>query len=335
MHDQIIYYGAPGTGKSYAVAQYLEKNNIPKERIFRVTIYPEFTYSDFIGQLLPEEDSVTKKLRFNFEPGQFTKALKKAFEDNSKEVFLILEEISRGNITSIFGDVFQLLDRNDQFESAFPIKNKEIASQIPQLPNNETVFLPSNFNIICTMNTNDQSVYPMDTAFKRRFDWHYVSTLPAKNANGTVDDNLNNPLLIIRSKKNGGTSDFKMSWLAFYTGLNAFITNKTLGLGMKEDKQLGQFFLKFKSSLVFASRSNDPKIANPAFQIIDEIIQNKLLVYLWQDIQPESSFVTGKTLFSNSISDFETLFSSYCNSEQIFSDEFIDGFLKPRENLYK
>lgn len=330
MHEQVIYFGAPGTGKSHKVGEIVQ--TIPEDRIFRVTIYPEFTYSDFIGQLLPEEDSAGR-LKFKFKPGQFTKALKKAYSDSSKEVWLILEEISRGNITAIFGDVFQLLDRDDEFKSKFPIKNKDIADQIPQL-SNEIVILPSNLNILCTVNINDQSVYPMDTAFKRRFDWKYVSTLPVKDDSGVYDLALNNPLMTIRYRKNASNMDFKMSWLAFYTSLNSFITSKTLGLGMKEDKQVGQFFIKFAKTIADNTYSANAATADSALKKIDSIIMDKLLVYLWQDIQPCASFGTRKSLFSGQVSDFNTLYYSYMN-EQVFSDEFIEGFLKPNENSYR
>ena len=205
MHEQIIYFGAPGTGKSHFVNEHLK--SVQEENVFRVTIFPEFSYSDFIGQLLPKE-TPTGSIKFEFEEGQFTKALKKAFKDTSKDVYLVLEEISRGNIAAIFGDTFQLLDRDEEFKSKFKIRNKDIASRIPSL-SSDNVYLPSNFNIICTVNTNDQSVYPLDTAFKRRFEWSYMSTQPAKKAGtSNVDVELNNPLIKIRYKSPAFISSF-------------------------------------------------------------------------------------------------------------------------------
>ena len=114
---------------------------------------------------------------FTFKEEPFTQALMEAYADSSKEVFLILEELSRGNVAAIFGDIFQLLDRDSHFVSRYPIRNKNIADKIPSLLTDE-VKLPSNFNIICTVNMNDQNVFPMDTAFKRRFDWEYISIDP-------------------------------------------------------------------------------------------------------------------------------------------------------------
>ncbi|WP_199219392.1 AAA family ATPase, partial [Staphylococcus haemolyticus] len=109
----------------------------------------------------------------------FTRALKEAFEEFDKPVYLVIEEVSRGNVAAIFGDIFQLLDRDEYFQSKYPIRNKDVANEIVEL-DNDMVYLPSNFNIIGTVNTNDQSVFPMDTAFKRRFDWEYVSVKPVK-----------------------------------------------------------------------------------------------------------------------------------------------------------
>ena len=333
MHEQIIYFGAPGTGKSFLVDKHLKDKSVPDENIFRVTIFPEFSYSDFIGQLLPYE-TPSGNIKFEFEEGQFVKALKKAFEDNSVDIYLILEEISRGNIAAIFGDVFQLLDRDEEFKSKFKIKNKNVASRIPAL-NTDDVYLPSNLNIICTVNTNDQNVFPMDTAFKRRFDWKYVSTLPYVDpATNAVNIDLNNPLLTVKYIHNGVDQSFDISWLSFYCSLNEFVTNKTNGLGQKEDKQVGQFFIKFSPTLCSNSKSADPAVSGPALSEVGNIIRDKLLVYLWQDIQSISFLGNSKSLFSNNMTDFNTLYSGY-GTAQVFSDDFIETFLYPNRNNYR
>lgn len=288
-HLQKIYYGAPGTGKSHAIFKLLKE--VEDEQIIRVTIHPEYSYSDFVGQLLPEKKGTD--IEFNFKEGPFTRALKKAFSDFDKNVYLVIEELSRGNVSAIFGDIFQLLDRDEHFESKFKINNKDIADRIPALASDD-IYLPPNFNILCTVNLNDQNVMPMDTAFKRRFDWEYISTKPYEE-DGIF---LNNKIIIL----NNGIENKEFYWVDFYMALNKFIASSEY-LSLGEDKQIGQFFIIF----------NDDKIK--------EKIQNKLLHYLWFDIQ-SSSYKNDCKLFDDKVTCFSDLFEMYEKDEKIFSDEF-------------
>jgi len=324
MHQQVIYFGAPGTGKSHYVKEKLKATS--SKKIFRVTIHPEYTYTDFIGQLLPEENPSTGSVEFLFKEGPFTRALIEAFSDNSTDVFLILEEISRGNVAAIFGDIFQLLDRDKYFVSKYPIRSKNIADKILQL-NTDEIFLPSNFNIIGTVNINDQNVFPMDTAFKRRFEWIYVPTNPAVDANGNIITNLNNPSISV-AVDNNRINDLKTTWQSFYSALNIFITDKEKGLGKSEDKQLGQFFIEFGDILIANSHSTTPSIESKAKTEIENIVKNKLLLYLWQDVQGNSSFNTSVRMFAKNIRSFDDLYNKYGN-DKVFSDIFIDEFLRP------
>jgi len=327
MHEQVIYFGAPGTGKSHIVKENLNTTN--NNKIFRVTIHPEFTYSDFIGQLLPEENLQTGAIEFPFKEGPFTRALIEAYNNFTEDVYLVLEELSRGNVAAIFGDVFQLLDRDEHFVSKYPIINKNISDKIVQLPTDEVV-LPSNFNIIGTVNVNDQNVFPMDTAFKRRFDWKYVSSKPAVDSNNNVITTLNNPKLIIQTKL---SNDIETNWQSFYTALNDFITNKEVGLGKNEDKQVGQFFINFNNSLISDSHSNNATTANQAAVSINNIIKNKLLLYLWQDVQGTSSFGNSAKIFNSNISSYEDLYSKF-GVDTVFSEVFTEEFLRPHFNRY-
>ncbi|EKF35833.1 AAA family ATPase [Bacillus xiamenensis] len=329
MHKQIIYFGAPGTGKSHSVDQSL--NHVNNERVFRVTIHPEFTYSDFIGQLLPMKDSTTGDVTFEFAPGSFTRALVEAYQNYNEPVYLVLEELSRGNVAAIFGDIFQLLDRNESFESKFPIRNKQIADEIIQLPSDE-IKLPSNFNIIGTVNVNDQNVFPMDTAFKRRFDWAYITSLPVKDDAGNTIQSLNNPKLYVSPDDNPANT-LETTWQSFYTALNEFITDKENGLGKNEDKQLGQFFLVFRDQLVSDSHSTNQTVANQANIEVMDIMKNKLLLYLWQDVQGHVTFNNSISLFDNQIKSFDDLYSSY-GVKKVFSDAFLNNFLIPNINRY-
>lgn len=295
---QKIYYGAPGTGKSYEISEYLKKRQISNEYIFRVTFHPEYTYSDFVGQILP---TVKKngEISYEFSKGVFTLALEKAYQDTSKEVFLVIEEMSRGNCSAIFGDIFQLLDReNKGIEkgwSKYFINNPTIAKDIIALTD-DRIKLPANLSILGTVNTSDQNVFVMDTAFKRRFEWEYISTKPVKE-NGLYLNNVDIDL-------NNGKEVIKTNWINLYVVLNKFITSsEKLGLG--EDKQIGQFFIEFDNE------NNKEKI------------KNKLLHYLWFDIQG-ATYKTEVKLFDDSITNFSDLYDRYEDDKKIFSDDFFD-----------
>ncbi len=328
MYEQIIYFGAPGTGKSYYVKEKLK--TVRNDKIFRVTIHPEYTYSDFIGQLLPEASPSGSSVNFKFNPGPFTRALIESYNDSSQNVYLILEEMSRGNVAAIFGDIFQLLDRDSYFKSKYPIRNKNISDLIIQLTTDE-ITLPSNFNIIGTVNVNDQNVFPMDTAFKRRFEWEYITSRPALDGYGNRLTKLNNAKIQV-SLDNVITNNLNTNWQSFYTSLNMFITDKENGMGKSEDKQLGQFFVDFEEQLVEDSYSTNTAVSEPANKKINNIIRNKLLLYLWQDVQGNSSFNNSKKLFHKDIKSFDDLYTKYGN-QRVFSDDFIEKFLRP--NLAK
>lgn len=329
MYKQIIYFGAPGTGKSHYV-QESELNGVDDKKIFRVTIHPEYTYSDFIGQLLPEASSGSS-VEFKFNPGPFTEALVEAYSDTSENVYLILEEISRGNVAAIFGDIFQLLDRDNYFKSKFPIRNKNISNLIIG-SSNDMITLPSNFNIIGTVNVNDQNVFPMDTAFKRRFEWEYITSRPALDVSGSIDLKLNNANIQV-SIDNVPANNLTTNWQSFYTSLNTFITDKENGMGKNEDKQLGQFFVDFGDQLVIDSYSGVPATAEEANKKINIIMRNKLLLYLWQDVESNSSFNNSKKLFHKDIKSFDDLYTNY-GTKRVFSDDFIDKFLRPNLSKY-
>lgn len=305
MTMQLIYYGAPGTGKSYAVDNIKGIKEAMPEQVFRTTFHPEYTYSDFTGQLLPvvKEDIIT----YDYQCGVFTNALKQAYKDLSKPVYLIIEEMSRGNVASIFGDIFQLLDRNDKNVSRYPIRNSVIAKEIPQLDDkDELIELPANFNILGTVNTSDQNVFVMDTAFKRRFDWKYVSIDPVKKDNGSIFEDDNVFIEVVN-----GSSVERIKWHEFYMKLNSFITDRNKGLGLGEDKQIGQFFIQFSKTM---SRKS-----------IEDKIQNKLMQYLWEDIE-SASYNNSIRLFSEKINSYSDLYRLFSSKKQVFSDSFLNYF---------
>lgn len=302
---QVIYYGAPGTGKSYEIDRRIKDRGIDDEYVFRTTFHPEFTYSDFVGQLLPTVVKSGPKagdITYDFSKGVFTLALEKAYEDTSKDVYLILEEMSRGNCAAIFGDIFQLLDREKsgirEGYSKYFINNEMMARDIVALKD-DRVTLPPNLSIFGTVNTSDQNVFVMDTAFKRRFEWKYISTRP-KPAKKPYENNVE---LTICTDHGLET----ITWVDFYGVLNKFVTGERW-LELGEDKQLGQFFVEFDPLGTAADHK--------------EQFKDKLLQYLWNDIH-KASFKSGIQLFDRSVSNFSDLYDRFEADEKVFSDEFL------------
>ena len=197
---QQIFYGAPGTGKSHKVKEVTD--NLPKSDVFRTTFHPDSDYSTFVGCYKPKmvkapirdgsgheitsacEDE-KKRIAYEYEPQAFLKAYVCAYQTN-EPVFLVIEEINRGNCAQIFGDMFQLLDRNENGESDYAIKPETAIQEFlneklkdcdiadETIKSGEEMRLPFNLHIWATMNTSDQSLFPIDSAFKRRWDWKYV-----------------------------------------------------------------------------------------------------------------------------------------------------------------
>lgn len=305
---QKIYYGAPGTGKSFEVNKYLKGKNIPDERIYRITFHPEYTYNDFTGQLLPtvvRTGEYAGDITYAYEKGVFTLALEKAYEDTSKEVYLVLEEMSRGNCAAIFGDIFQLLDREkdgvNRGYSRYFINNAVISKDIIAI-DDDRVKLPPNLSILGTVNTSDQNVFVMDTAFKRRFEWEYISTKAVKDKN---DNYLNN---IDITLNDGSGTPVKIKWVDLYSKLNIFISSDDK-LGLGEDKQIGQFFIEFDTDKKWETHK--------------EQIKNKLLHFLWFDIN-QSSYRADVRLFDESIKNFSDMYDTFANDGKIFSNAFFE-----------
>jgi len=302
---QIMLYGAPGTGKSYRISSlirqsypsYNEYDDNPY--VFRTTIYRDYSYFDFVGNIMP----VTKdgKISYEFVPGIFTTALFAALrnQDSGIDVYLILEEMSRGDIASIFCDIFQLLDRDDTGKSMYGINNKSIYEYLilnRALKPGYKIVIPKNLHIIGTVNTSDQNVNVIDTAFKRRFDFKYVGVEPIKSNNGYVNN------FSIKF-----TSDNQYEWVKLYQAINHVIIND---LGLAEDKQLGPFFLKDKGK----DDLNRKQVAN------------KLLHYLWQDVERVS--YTSGSLFADGITSFSQLYYAFKKQENILSKSVIEQYGK-------
>lgn len=180
---QKIFYGAPGTGKSYHITKMMEEKYPDEEsrekHSARLIFHPVYTYQDLIGSIKPMV-SQDRPLDYIFVAGPLTQLLKDAFLNPHECFYLIIEEINRGNSPAIFGDLFQLLDRNSDGRSRYTIANHDMASffardpALKKLFRSEMIWFPPNFNIVATMNTADENIFVLDNAFKRRFALEYV-----------------------------------------------------------------------------------------------------------------------------------------------------------------
>lgn len=241
---QIIVYGAPGTGKSYSINKAFETNNVDRaNNVFRVVFYHDYSYSDFIGYISPKGNDDT--VDYDFSAGPFTLALQRAFETDDT-VCLLIEEVNRGNCAAIFGDIFQLLDRNKYGYSQYSIansiirnflnKSNVIKEKLTRLDIAEDdIVLPPNFIIVGTMNTADQNVFTMDSAFKRRFKMKYLPI-----AFNEESDELKR--LDELSKINIFAG--KSCWSEFAQKINSIIDSiNSEMLTVSEDKKLGPYFV--------------------------------------------------------------------------------------------
>lgn len=272
----IILYGVPGAGKSYTI----EKEYRNDAEIERVVFHPDYTYSDFVGQILPKSDK-NGGVSYEFVPGPFTRIMKNAYEHPMTKYILIIEEINRGNAPAIFGDIFQLLDRDirekingeDNIKycaSAYEITNAEIAKKVYG-DENHPVAIPANMMIICTMNTSDQNVFTLDTAFQRRWNMRLVENIFKKE---TPDEKEFAEHFIL---------DTDVTWENFVTAINKEILDKNKNLTSSEDKRLGTHFVN-TSDLEFDSNetSQDETIKIQA-KLNNRRFPEKVIKYLWDD----------------------------------------------------
>lgn len=251
----ILLYGVPGCGKSHKVEDEYESKITNEQCKIRVVFHPDYTYSDFVGQLLPvlkeveNAQGVTEeKLQYEFVLGPFTQILKTAYANSDQQCLLIIEELNRGNAPAIFGEIFQLLDRNDDGKSKYSIYNRDISMALYDEPN-KPIKLPSNLTIVATMNTSDQNVFTMDTAFQRRWQMEHI---PNKFDFNTAHVNKHLP-------------NSEISWGVFAQTVNKKMHTANLGFGGTEDKSLGVYF----------ATDNDLDDA--------ERFAEKVLKYLWDD----------------------------------------------------
>lgn len=326
---QQIFYGAPGTGKSHGIDEATKG-----QKVIRTTFHPDSDYSTFVGAYKPvmrEVPTMTvigtksvpvedyhgkhlfeKKIEYDFIPQAFTEAYVEAWKDLKRPVYLVIEEINRGNCAQIFGDIFQLLDRDengfssymispdedlhrylaevfdkeeDSFDAVCPLDN----SDVMEIWGGEKMCLPPNLHIWATMNTSDQSLFPIDSAFKRRWDWKYT---PISDAGKGYHIDVN-----------GNSYD----WWSFLEKVNEIVEDMT----SSEDKQLGYFFCKAENGVISAEK-----------------FVGKVIFYLWNDVFKDYGFDRDEFKYEEDGKKKSLTFRKFFNADGTINEEMAEQFLK-------
>lgn len=347
---QVIYYGAPGTGKSFTIDDMTDdKNSV------RTTFHPDSDYASFVGAYKPTMEDVPisatyqtkegsygeyltktekhpgteRKIVYKYVPQAFLKAYVAAWSNLDTPYFLIIEEINRGNCAQIFGDLFQLLDRNNAASSSYAIHADEDITQFlssdikgfaslsdeqkdairtfelhkdngktqavgQDILNGKLLLLPPNLYIWATMNTSDQSLFPIDSAFKRRWNWKYM---PIEYH--PIDKKTQQPI-----DWNFQIGDNRYSWGQFLSKINPEIYTLT----ESSDKQMGYFFAKADNTTGIIS---------------EEVFLNKVLFYLWTDVFKD--FDVSSELFKNKKANRSFRFTDFFEDPEALGN-FIDNF---------
>lgn len=341
---QQIFFGAPGTGKSHSINQVCRKYSH-----YRITFHPDTDYAAFVGSYKPitieepvytnigtvahavmdtetNRPLTTKKITYNYVIQPFLKAYIKAWKEQQNEipqpVFLVIEEINRGNCAQIFGDIFQLLDRNESGYSNYPITTdsdleKILANSfanlivsnaeeinyiydddiISKVKDGSHLLLPNNLYIWATMNTSDQSLFPIDSAFKRRWDWKYIKI---------ADCGMNYRIVV-----NGNEYD----WWQFVEAINHEIETECA----QEDKKLGYFFAK-------TTKEPDGKYIISANKFV-----GKVLFFLYNDVYKDYGYDNKIFMGENGNPMlFADYFDQYGNTVESAVERFLQNLgLKP------
>ena len=306
----LIYFGAPGTGKSNAIAGYTTDDNSVK-----ITFHPDTDYAAFVGSYKPMQASSGTSITYGFVAQAFLQAYTKAWE-TEEDTFLIIEEINRGNCAQIFGDIFQMIERGEDGYSKYKVDvDTEIEKYLKKhydefLAGDDAakaarylayfggsfkkIALPNNLFIHATMNTSDQSLFPIDSAFKRRWDWEYVPI----EFDGTEANNYQIAI---------GEENY--SWRSFIELVNEKIKTVT----DSEDKKLGQFFIK----------SFNNSISEKAFKA-------KVLFYIWNDILKDEPQTDGKYFFRRKAIVTDTVSTTFTFSDLFSADstQLLKDFMK-------
>lgn len=294
-----IIYGAPGAGKSATVSKVVGKNYI------RTVFHPETQYSDFIGCLKPHKDS-SGNITYSFRKGPFIQILEKALLNPHTHYFLVIEELNRANTAAVFGEIFQLLDRDKEGKSEYPIliQDEDLFDElnnVPGLKNNEFILnrqliIPNNLSIIATMNSSDQAVFPLDTAFKRRWIFEYLPINFTECATGLIPiyhADLSN-----------------IEWKTLAQAINTVLVQ----LKVVEDKLIGPWFV------------NDSDLTE---ETAKDTFIGKICSYLWDDALKYKNH--NDEIFKRDIHSYGQLHQMYSNGKCIFSEKFIETLISKKD----
>ncbi|OWV17554.1 AAA domain (dynein-related subfamily) [Fibrobacter sp. UWB16] len=276
---QKIIFGAPGTGKSHQLEEYCktyfcdsEISNSAEEigkRYERATFYPNYSFAQFVGTYKPVQNTEKGKeseILYKYIPGPFLRILVKALQNPEQNFLLIIEEINRANVAAVFGDVFQLLDRKNGV-SEYPIAASEDIKKYLKdngIDHCDELRIPNNMYIWATMNSADQGVFPMDTAFKRRWEFEYIGI-------NEKEDDMKNYEIPMQKKEE--SSREWMNWNELRHKINDRLTD----LKINEDKLLGPYFISEEKLKLVEGR----KVEN-AEEFV-KFFKSKVLMYLFED----------------------------------------------------
>ena len=291
--ENVIFYGAPGTGKSNKVKELVEAAG--KEPI-RTVFHPDLQNSDFFGCLKPRMEG--DNVRYEFAAGPFMEALAKAYEELSEPVYLVIEELNRAAAAAVFGDLFLLLDRKDngasEYSVSFPSHESRdwFKTRLTYVP--EEIELPPNLYIYATMNSADQGVYPIDTAFRRRWRQEYLPLNYPKGPEGSIS-------YVDKAEK-----IHKLTWRKFSKLLKDHLTSSET-MDIAEDRLLGQWFV----------RKNE---------LDTKGIPEKVLLYLWDDLlrHEDRTRVFDSDKKTGKINTYGDLVNEATEGRRFLSDSFLD-----------
>lgn len=322
-----IFYGVPGCGKSYHIEHdvlgeifndkdYIENKTKYSHNVFRTIFYQDYSHADFVGQYMPKR--VNGQVEYVFVPKVFTKALERAYQKPEEPVVLIIEEINRGDAASIFGDIFQLLDRNNGGRSEYEIDCDEIVDYLSNVKNrNETItnivgenekegtnkiYIPSNLYLLATMNTCDQNVFALDTAFKRRWNMKEIPNEFKEEYK-------------IKDKRVPCNFDGKyITWEKFVKVVNEQIVDSSDEF-FGDDRQIGCFFVDDTCLLLKDETANESKSRNFAYKVIS---------YLWNDVAK----LNRNKWFVDDVKTLHDAIAKFVDNKDVFSSVLKTELLK-------
>lgn len=287
--ENIIYYGAPGTGKSFEISQLTNDDNSS-----RTVFHPDTQYSDFVGCLKPSMNG--DNIQYSFRAGPFTEAVIRSIEDPDHHHYLIIEEINRAPAAAVFGEIFQLLDRDVSGKSVYPVDIGDpdfleyLIARLGAKWSGTKLRIPSNLTILATMNSSDQAVLPLDTAFKRRWKFKYQKLDFNNAATGNISLVLADEGFV-----------HETSWSEFAQAVNQTLSENSI----PEDRHLGPWFV-----------TTDELAPDK----VEATLSGKLFMYLWDDVLRHGR---STLIFNESIKTYGNLVAQFEAKKVIFSEAFI------------